>query len=230
VGRFDYSQKGIDKLEFIMDEALRNGAQFVCVGIDADDQAKEVLARMKRKARALNHRGVLILEDKKVDGKLFFQSEFGSLLRAATSIPVFPSIYEPCGLVQGELNRYGKKVVATKTGGFMDTLNNTNGYLFERLANWYTDEQNQAIAQTLRSAIANAVLFQNALYDGTEDDQRPFLEQTRTIMRNARNSTWERTPDGSLSTIRRLELAYAKAFTRRRKRGQVTTPLQTLKI
>ena len=156
------------------------------------------------------------------------------MLRAAATLPIFPSKFEPCGLVQGELNRFGKRVIATETGGFKDTLKtegpDANGYLFKRCANWFTKEQDEEVIKTLTIAIKDAQLMMQALYESNEDEKRPFVEQMRTISRNALNSKWEQTPDNSPHTILRLQLAYAKAVERREKRAFVPTPLSPFKL
>lgn len=233
IGRYDWSQKGIDKLFLTMEETLKNGGQFVCVGVEPDHQARAMLDKMKQYAREHGKKGVLILEDNKENGCFKYQGVFGSLLRAATSLPIFPSIYEPCGLVQGEFNRFGKKVIATRTGGFADTLRtegpDANGYLFKRCNVWYSAEQDKEIVDTLKKALAEAREMQQALYYGDPSSQKPYIDSMRTIMRNALNSSWEKTPDGSLSPIRRLDLAMAKAFELRKRRGQLIANLKTLK-
>lgn len=234
IGRYDSSQKGIDKLELIMKTTIENGGQFVCVGVEPDPKAREILHRMNEYAKARGKKGVLILIDEKIENKYKYQSVFGSMLRAATSVPVFPSKYEPCGLVQGELNRFGKKVVATRTGGFADTLHEigdaANGYLFQRFEDWDSQDQNTAIVVTLARALNYAKEMQRAFHTGTAAQQKPFVDSMKLIMRNALNSTWEKTPDGSLSPIRRIEFAMAKAFQIRKRRGQQLADLPTLKI
>ncbi len=234
IGRYDTNQKGINKLPLIMEETLRNGGQFVCIGLEPDSQAKEILEQMKKRAKELGNKGVLIVEDRRVQGGFQFQGVFGSLLRAATSLAIFPSKYEPCGLVQGESNRFGATVVATKTGGFPDTLTTEgegkNGYLFPRCNVWNSEEQDDAIRSTLHQALEETKIKHTRLYHGTQDEQIALMRQKQTIMRNAINSTWEQTPDHSLSAIRRMELVYAKAFQRRTMRGVIPTDLKTLQI
>ena len=236
VGRFDSTQKGVNEFFFIMEQVLKNGGQFVCVGIEPDREAKDMLNRMKQYARDHGKQGVLILEDQKVDGKLKYQGKFGKLLRAATSVAICPSIYEPCGLVHGEFNRFGKKVIASRTGGFADTLKtegpDANGYLFKRCDNWWSAEQEEEIGKIVKIAVDEANLMQCAFYYGAAHDQQPYVDSMRTIMRNALNSTWEKTPDGSLSPIRRIELAMAKAFQHRKSRQLfgISANLNTLKI
>jgi starch synthase len=236
VGRYDSKQKGIDKLPLIMRETLAAGGQFVCIGTDPDDESKRFLDQMKYEAHhRYGKKGVLILEDRKENGKYIYQGGnadrpgFGALLRAAASLGIFPSIYEPCGLVQGEFNRFGKKVIVTKTGGFADTVNDENGYLFECCKNWYTPEQDKAIIYTLvNRALDEAHTMQQMLYSGLKDAQESHIGAMREIMRKAHNSTWDRTPDGSPSPIRLYELAMAKAFANREERGR--PPISSLDL
>jgi starch synthase len=236
LGRFDSGQKGIEKLRLIMEETVKNGGQFVCIGTrnPSDHYAKKLLDEMRHYAKEHHKKGVLILEDKKENGQLKYQSVFGKLLRAAATMGIFPSKIEPCGLVQGEFNSFGKKAIATRTGGFADTLTtegpNANGYLFKRCDEWYSQEQEKEIIATLQTALTEAKAIQHALYHGDAQAKQPYVDSMRTIMRNAHNSTWEKTPDGSLSAIRRLDLAMAKAFANRKTRGQIPANLKTLKI
>lgn len=244
LGRYDTKQKGINKLPMIMEETLRNGGQFVCIGTEPDSDAKRILEEMRRVGKAkFGGKGFLVLEDNKVGGRFVYQGVFGSMLRAACTLPIFPSRYEPCGLVQGEFNRFGKTVIATRTGGFPDTLktegHHANGYLFDRKDKWNADEQDllkataeqdDAIRKTLGVALEDAKRKQIDLYHGNLEDYAPHMQQTRTIMRDAHNSTWEKTPDGSLSAIRKLELVYAKAFQQRRHRGRINADLKTVKV
>ncbi len=235
VGRYDAKQKGIGKLPLIMEEVLNGGGQFICVGTGPTKEADEILTRMQNRANELGHKGVLILKDKTVqnhEGKnvLKFQSVIGPLLRGAATLGVFPSSYEPCGLVQGEFNSYGKKAIATKTGGFGDTLNETNGYLFERHSNWDSFEQNESIKKTLDKALNDAKALQEALYSRSEEKIAPFMQEKRTMMNNALNSTWTTSRDPSiLAPIERMKLVYAKALENRKLRWKIDTDLNTFK-
>jgi starch synthase len=240
VGRYDSSQKGVEKLQLIMEETLAKGGQFVCIGAEPDPTAKETLKEMKKSALQKKNKGVLILEDRKENGAFIYQGVFGDLLRAACTLAVFPSKFEPCGLVQGELLKYGKKVMATKTGGFIDTLQtegpDANAYLFERKSHWGSKhhpshEQNEAIKLTLHKALEEAKLQQSALYHGSDLAKSKYTSQMRKIMEDAIASTWETTPDNnSLSAIRLYELAYAEAFQRRKKRNEIPANLNILQV
>jgi glycogen synthase len=66
IGRLDFFQKGLDKLPFIMQEALREGkAQIFVIGLDADEEAKEIMAEMRADSKAIGYKGAIIVEDKR---------------------------------------------------------------------------------------------------------------------------------------------------------------------
>jgi glycogen synthase len=223
IGRIDYWQKGIDKLFESMKAIVAEGGQFICVGIEAKSgEAQECLRLMKEYAELHGKKGMLILEDEKLaDGTLKYQGVFGSLIRAACTLGFFPSFFEPCGLIQGEFFCFGKKVIVTKTGGFADTVTPDKGYLFDRipgcdyLQNWIeSEEQTQEILNVLHTALEWATEWQNILYHGSNEQIESQMGKTKAIMRHGLQSTWDETPDGSLSPILKIELVYAKATQR----------------
>jgi 1,4-alpha-glucan branching enzyme len=245
VGRYDAYQKGIDKLPLIMEEVVKNGGQFICIGLDPDAKADGYLTKMEEFAKAHNHKGICIIRDfKRPDGRLYWQHGnsslqdtsgvpgFGSLLRAAVDVGVFPSIFEPCGLVQGEMHRMGIETLATGTGGFADTIytsgENRNGYLFARLPVWESEEQDRAILKSVHDALQRNQDKLDALYDNDSERLTPYIEQKRTIMRNAAKSTWTSSFDDSLSPANRYQLVYAKAFENQKQRGLIALDIHAL--
>lgn len=238
VGRYDAYQKGIDKLPIIMDEALKNDAQFICIGLDPDPKADGILKEMEEIARKRGGDGVCVIRDfkRRSDGRLHWQQGntpedksgvqgFGSLLRAAVDLGVFPSIFEPCGLVQGEMHNMGIPTIATEIGGFKDTIftsgPNRNGYLFERHPQWESEEQNKAIREVVREAANEQHIKLDALYSGNQKESERFTKQSRTIMTNAAKSTWTSTFDGSPSPKEQIQHVYGKALKNRKKRGKI---------
>lgn len=246
VGRYDSYQKGIDKLPLIMNEVLENGGQFICIGSDPDINADLFLKEMEKKADELGHNGVLIIRDyKRLDDRFYWQQGnvsiddtsgvqgFGNLLRAAVDIGVFPSIFEPCGLVQGEMHRMGKMTLTTDVGGFINTVftsgPHTNGYRFER-HEWNSKEQSDAISKSIRQAVQDSSGMLRSLYQNDEKEVEPYLNQMRTIMRNALNSTWTSTFDGSLSPSESYNVIYNKAVSNLSKRGTVFVDVFPLQV
>ncbi len=234
LGRYDSSQKGVNKLPMIMDQVLQSGAQFVCVGTVPDEEAKGILAGMKNRARERNNKGVLILVDYKENNNYKYQGEYGSLLRLASSLVIMPSKYEPCGLVQGEFNRFGVHVLATKTGGFPDTLKTDgegkNGYLFMRTQTWNSAEQDAEIQKTLAVALNEARDRQRILYSNDEARLIEQMTAMQTIMRNAIHSSWTETPDGSPSASGLYRRVYNRALKNRQQRGKVRADLKIVQV
>ena len=232
-GRFDSTQKGIGHLPEIMDEVLKAGAQFVCIGLEPDEKAKATLAQMQ--AMTKGRKGVLILEDKKENGVLRYQGVFGRLMRLMPDLAIFPSEFEPCGLVQGEMHGDGIPVIATDTGGFRNTIATEgprfNGYLFKRCQKWNSPEQVAEIRKTVREALQKEAPYFARSRSNDLATQMPYLERRLGIMHRAQQETWESTSDPSdLSPIRRLELAYAKGFEKRKTRDVIPTDLRTLQV
>jgi glycogen synthase len=239
VTRYDWSQKGIDKFMMILEEILDKGGQFVCVGLEPDSESFKMLERIQNLAKQRGKKGVLALVDERKNGKLVYQGKFGSLLRAAASFAFFPSLGEPFGLIWPEFAQLGVKAIATRTGGFATTVKtegpDANGYLFDRVGDkvedWFTSPlQAEKIIDAFRLALQDANATIKALYGNDEQARLQYLNQRRNIMRNALNSTWEKTPDGSLSPIDYHYFGYAKAFKHRKKRGVTTLNLKTFKV
>jgi len=246
VGRYDSYQKGIGKLPLIMKEAIENGAQFICIGVEPDRDAITFLEEMEAFAQLRNYQGVAVIRDyKRPDGRLYWQQGnlasdtngvqgFGSLLRAGIDVGIFPSSFEPCGLVQLELLAMGIPPAATATGGFVNTIfpsgPNKNGYLFARSPDWQSEQQNHDIRQTIKIAAQESQEKLNGLYSSNSESQEQSIAQKRVMMRNAANSTWESTFDGSMSPIERLKRAYALAIRAKQTRGLIPLDLHTLHI
>jgi len=143
VGRFDHYQKGMDKFEEAIESTLKNGGQFICMGIGETDEAKQILDNLEKKYS----KGVLFIRDYRESGsgKLFYQQGsgerpgIGSLIRVASDFVLIPSRFEPCGLVQFEGWLFGSLAIGSKTGGLVDTIiplekdkDAFNGFLFSR--------------------------------------------------------------------------------------------------
>jgi glycogen synthase len=236
VGRFCSGQKGVDMLPMIAEELLANGAQFICMGTDPDPKASECLKTIEKMAKKRGNKGVLVIRDfRDATNALYWQqtNKCGSLFRAFADWAVFPSKFEPFGFVQGEMHRMGKKTLATKTGGFCDTIitsgPNANGLLFERLE-WESEEQKQAIRRGIREAAKEAHAMVNALYGNDEKALEPYLNQMRTIMTNALNTTWTKTFDGSMNPTDQMHRVYHLAIEQRSKRGVIFIDIFPLNI
>ncbi len=118
-------QKGADLLAAALPRILKADVSVVVAG--AGDPALEqdlraALERYPERTRYLGH----------------VPEAMAHKLLAAADFFLMPSRYEPCGLVQLHAQRYGALPVATRTGGFIDTivdldahLETGTGFLFE---------------------------------------------------------------------------------------------------
>lgn len=240
VGRYDSGQKwGKGELLQIMEETLGKGGQFICIGTGADENAKKDLEIMKKRAKELGNKGVLILEDTMT---LKYQRELklGPLMRLACLFGVFPSLFEPCGIIQQEFHLQGKETVLSQVGGFNDTGTSegpaANTYFFNRHSSELT------LSNALDKAIKNAKLLQNAMYHPTNDETlKHLIKHRQRIMQNALDSTWETTPktkwvknhdqwieveNTEISPIGKIYFVYAEAFRRKQSRGIIPCNLQ----
>jgi glycogen synthase len=171
VGRYDASQKGIDKFRQAMRVAAEKGATFIVMGYKEDDIASDLLDKLESEAVRLKDPnqwgGAWIIRDSVNSlGKLNTQQGteagipgIGHLVRAAANINFCPSEYEPCGLSHLEGFPYAQFAVATDLGGYADLICDRtedpmfNGFLFPRIDDWKSDQQDQVIQEAMRSAI-----------------------------------------------------------------------------
>jgi starch synthase len=112
-------QKGLDILAEALDEICKLKLQLVILGT----------------GDIKYHR---LLEDKsKQFPKVFrlylkFDNSLAHKIYAGSDVFLMPSKYEPCGLGQMISLRYATAPLVYKTGGLADTINNTNGFIFDK--------------------------------------------------------------------------------------------------
>lgn len=75
-----------------------------------------------------------------------FESTLAKQIYAGSDFILMPSKYEPCGLSQMIACRYGTIPIVRKTGGLTNTINDQNGYLFNRF-------DSQEMFKTIEKAI-----------------------------------------------------------------------------
>lgn len=113
VGRLDF-QKGIDLMVETLHVALKdNNMQFICVG-GGDAGLVQQLKSLKDKYPA------------KVGIHTYFNPTLPRLLFSGADVILYPSRFEPCGIVQIEAMRYGAVPLVRKVGGLADTVENFN--------------------------------------------------------------------------------------------------------
>jgi glycogen synthase len=218
VGRFDASQKGLDKFRIAMRAAAEKGATFIVMGCKENGpEAYRILDELEKEAQALKNPsqwgGAWIIRDSFNKSGLNYQQGtqdgipgIGHLVRAAANINFCPSEYEPCGLTHLEGFPYGQITVATNLGGYADIIcedkNSTlfNGFLFPRKAIWKSEEQDAAILETMRSALD----YWNQLSDAEKN------ATMRNLMEVSKQYSWTTSPHG-LSPIEKYEKVMAAA-------------------
>lgn len=231
IGRFDSTQKGLDKFEESIEAALKNGGQFICMGVLEDAVATKILDRLQEKYK----NGVVFIRDRKQpNGKFFYQDGdgirpgIGSIVRAALDFMVIPSSYEPCGLVQFEGWLFGALAIGSNTGGLADTItplsenrNTFNGFLFDRDKK---GELTETIAQALRfwsnlpkqekEATIRRVMVEgkkNGWNDPSFKEKFSPAEQYRIIYANAKARQKLRKSNGSFDLIDALRHKHVSA-------------------
>ena len=208
IGRFDAYQKGLDKLDEAIEATLKNGGQFIVMGLkpkEEDPEARKILDHLEQKYP----KGVLFIRDfKDQNGFLHFQQGdatrpgMGQIARAATDFVFLPSRYEPCGLVQFEGWLYGSLAIGSNTGGLADTIippgewqKPFNGFLFEREGKG---------RESLSSVLAEAL----KTWKGTPDEKK--REIMKRVMLDARKFSWASSPTG-LSPVEKYRYVYENA-------------------
>lgn len=218
LGRYDSFQKGLEMLQPAMESTLENNGEFIAIGIDPDDPAKEHLAKLGEKVIEMSEGvGASIIDDKKrQDGKREVQEGhgIGPLLRAAADFTLVPSKLEPCGLVQLEAMLHASLPICTKIGGLADTIisegDKKNGFLFDRLPEWDSPAQKDLVKKAVKEAIG----YWEALTKA-EKNQR-----LKSVVTHARRSGWTESPDGSMPAVDQYRHVYASSIVHAQKRNQ----------
>ncbi len=109
-------QKGIDLVECVMDEILKDGdIQLVILGT-GDENFENMLRDFGRKYEGTV--ASLIVFDNTVSHKIY----------AASDAFLMPSLFEPCGLSQMISMRYGTLPIVRETGGLRDSVKAYNEF------------------------------------------------------------------------------------------------------
>ncbi len=136
------NQKGLNLIENIMEEFLKEDVQFVLLGT-----GEEYYEKYFRKMAAKY--------PKKFSANILFDEKIAHRIYAASDFFLMPSLFEPCGLGQLIALRYGTVPIVRQTGGLKDTIeefnefsNKGNGFVFKE----YNGE-------SLLNTIKRALLF-----------------------------------------------------------------------
>lgn len=191
IGRLDSYQKGLDKFEEAIKATLKNGGQFIVMGMGEDPEAARILDRLE----SLYKEGVLFVRDyKDPDGRIHFQQGdkdrpgMGCLVRTVSDFVFLPSRFEPCGLVQFEGWLFGSLAIGSNTGGLADTIISPdvdsevfNGFLFKR------DE---------KSVNSVSAVIEKALHFWIEQTETSKKEIMTRLMTEGKKYGWHSSPRG----------------------------------
>jgi glycogen synthase len=230
LSRFDASQKGLDKLRLAMRDAAEKGATFIVMGNKENSpEASQILDELEKEAESLKNPGKwggawIIRDTDNLDWQNGSNKEgvgvpgIGSLVRAAANILFCSSEYEPCGLTHLEGFAFAQLAVATSVGGFADIIRQDpqdprfNGFLFPRFDDWKSKQQDDAILETVLTALD----YRNQL----DDDHKNALMQK--LIKMSKKYSWTTSPEG-LSPAEKYVLVILAAIKQAQKRGATET-------
>lgn len=143
-------QKGFDILSDAMEAICRMDIQMVILG--TGDLKYHLLLE-----------GFAKRYPKKFSLHLKFDDALAHKIYAGSDIFLMPSKYEPCGLGQMISLRYGTIPLVFKTGGLADTVNDTNGFVFDTYSKEDLIETVKAALKAFKGKKAWTALMQRAM-------------------------------------------------------------------
>ncbi len=173
VGRF-VSQKGID----IMSDAIK--MLFDNWEKDFPDKPKPIFYIAGQDAE--NGRQRKFVEDLKDNelteedsNRVVFAHGFAPMagMTAASDFFLLPSVFEPCGLTQGEAFALGTPVIGSAVGGIVDTVNRngkTNGVLTDKNEPLTANGLYEAMKEGLNIYFNDSEKYKNMVYDSLAED------------------------------------------------------------
>lgn len=108
-------QKGIDLVNYMMDEMCQDDIQLVVLGT-GDAKYENSFRHFDWKYHG------------KVSANIYYSEELSHRIYAACDAFLMPSLFEPCGLSQLMALRYGTVPIVRETGGLKDTVEPYNEY------------------------------------------------------------------------------------------------------
>jgi starch synthase len=127
-------QKGFDIVAAGIDKMCRMDLQMVILGT-GDEKYHKIMESMVKKY------------PKVISLYLKFDDTLAHKIYAGSDIFLMPSKYEPCGLGQMISMKYGTLPLVFKTGGLADTVDGSNGFIFDKYS---ADE----LLKTVKKALA----------------------------------------------------------------------------
>lgn len=139
------SQKGLDLINYMMPEIMRENLQMVVLGTGEHEYQS-----------MFNYYGSNFRN--KLSARITFDTAFAQQIYAACDIFLMPSLYEPCGIGQMLAMRYGAIPIVRETGGLKDTVKPYNKYTGEGNGFSFSNYNAHEMFFTLQNAIK---LYQN---------------------------------------------------------------------
>ena len=168
------SQKGLDLINYMMPEIMRENLQMVVLGT-GEHQYQSMFNYYNSN---FSH---------KLSARITFDSAFAQQIYAACDIFLMPSLFEPCGIGQMLAMRYGAIPIVRETGGLKDTVIPYNKYTGEgngfSFANYNAHEMFFTLQKAIRlyqdkkiwnKLITNAMNTDNSWKKSAQDYIRIF--------------------------------------------------------
>lgn len=134
------SQKGLDLINYMMPEIMRENLQMVVLGT-GEHQYQSMFNYYNSNF------------SNKLSARITFDSAFAQQIYAACDIFLMPSLYEPCGIGQMLAMRYGSIPIVRETGGLKDTVTPYNKYTGDGNGFSFTNYNAHEMFFTLQKAI-----------------------------------------------------------------------------
>lgn len=134
------SQKGLDLINYMMPEIMRENLQMVVLGT-GEHQYQSMFNYYDSNF------------SNKLSARITFDSAFAQQIYAACDIFLMPSLYEPCGIGQMLAMRYGAIPIVRETGGLKDTVTPYNKYTGEGNGFSFTNYNAHEMFFTIQNSI-----------------------------------------------------------------------------
>lgn len=108
-------QKGLDLIQYVMDELCSEALQLVILG-NGDEKYENMFRHYDWKYHD------------KVSANIYYSDQMSHRIYAACDAYLMPSLFEPCGLSQLIALRYGTVPIVRETGGLKDTVRPYNEF------------------------------------------------------------------------------------------------------
>lgn len=141
------SQKGLDLINFVMEDLMKLPLQMVFLGA-GDGNYEDMLRYYAGKY------------PNKLSSNIFYDSNLADNIYAASDMFLMPSLFEPCGIGQLIALRFGTIPIVRETGGLKDTVHSYNDETSEGNGFSFTNYNANDMLHTINRA--------TSLYDNKE--------------------------------------------------------------